>query len=105
METPKVTIVIVNWNGWEDTIECLKSLYHVNYTNFNIIIVDNHSQDDSVKKIKDYIENKKLILIVNDENYGFAEGNNIGIRYAQKNFNPDYILLLNNDTIVDKEFL
>jgi GT2 family glycosyltransferase len=46
-----------------------------------------------------------LILLKNDKNYGFAEGNNIGIRFALKNFNPDYILLLNNDTVTDKDFL
>jgi len=49
--------------------------------------------------------NKKLILIKNEKNYGFAEGNNIGMRYALKALNPDYILLLNNDTVVDKGFL
>ena len=46
-----------------------------------------------------------MILIKNKKNYGFAEGNNIGIRFALKNLNPDYILLLNNDTVVDKDFL
>ena len=48
---------------------------------------------------------RRLILIKNDENAGFAEGNNIGIRYALNYLNSDYILLLNNDTVVDKEFL
>ena len=46
-----------------------------------------------------------LIIIKNEKNYGFAEGNNIGIRFALKNLNSDYILLLNNDTVVDKDFL
>ncbi len=105
MENPKVTIVIINWNGWEDTIECLESLYRIDYPNYEIIIVDNHSHDDSVKKIKDYSKGKELIIIENEENYGFAGGNNIGIQYALKNFKPKYILLLNNDTIVDEDFL
>jgi len=102
---PLISIIILNWNGWKDSIKCLESLYQINYSNFNIILVDNASKDDSVKIIKDYAENKKLTLIENEKNYGFAEGNNIGIRYALKHLNPEYILLLNNDTIVNKDFL
>ena len=134
---PKVSIIILNWNGWEDTVECLESLFQINYTNYNVVLVDNHSEDNSIEKIKEYskgliqvpsefynynLDNKplkivnaledplstdknSLILIENDENYGFAEGNNIGIDYAMKTLNPDYILLLNNDTVVDKYFL
>jgi len=45
------------------------------------------------------------VIIKNEKNYGFAEGNNIGIRYAMKAFNPEYVLLLNNDTVVDPRFL
>lgn len=141
-----VAIVILNWNGWEDTVECLESLYQINYPNYEVILVDNNSSNDSVEKIKDYTEGKikveseffeyntdnkpieieeyskeeseskfnksslshdrdHLILIKNDKNYGFAEGNNIGIRYALQNLNVDYMLLLNNDTVVDKDFL
>ena len=146
---PKVSIIILNWNGWKDTIECLESLYQINYSNYDVILVDNNSQDNSIEKIKKYSEgeilieskffkyhpenkpikiieytreeaesggekeneikdlpsNRKLILIKNEKNYGFAEGNNIAMRYALKTLNPKYILLLNNDTVVDKEFL
>ena len=105
MENPKVAIVIINWNGWEDTVECLESIFQIDYPNYEIIIVDNRSQNDSVKRIKDYSEGKELTIIENEENYGFAGGNNIGIQYALKNFKPKYILLLNNDTVVDKDFL
>jgi GT2 family glycosyltransferase len=120
---PKVSIIILNWNGWEDTIECLESLYQITYPNYEVIVVDNGSEDESIAKLEIYCEgeikvesekeirdlpsNRKLIIIKNEKNYGFAEGNNIGMRYALKalNLNPDYILLLNNDTVVDKEFL
>lgn len=143
MKEPMVAIVLLNWNGWEDTIECLESLYQINYSNYRVILVDNNSSNESILKIKDYCngqikvkseffeynkDNKPiklkeyskeesesrtdkdltrnhLILIKNDRNYGFAEGNNIGIKYALKNLNADYILLLNNDTVVDKDFL
>ena len=47
---PRVSIIILNWNGWEDTIECLESLYQINYDNYNVILVDNDSKDESLKK-------------------------------------------------------
>jgi GT2 family glycosyltransferase len=146
---PKVSVIILNWNGWEDTIECIESLYQIDYPNYDIILVDNDSKDDSIQKIRNYCEgnikpkspffkyksdnkpvqifeynqdgdladpikieaynrlesNKRLILIKNKENYGFAEGNNIGIRFSLKELKPDYILLLNNDTVVEQHFL
>lgn len=146
---PKVSIIILNWDGWEDTIECLESVYQINYPAYNIIVVDNGSKGESITKIKEYasgnllvsseyfnytkdnkpislieyshedfkfkkhslekLENysleKKLILIKNNKNDGFAEGNNIAIRYALKFLSPDYVLLLNNDAVVDPHFL
>ena len=45
MKEPRVSIIILNWNGWKDTIECLESLYAIDYQNFDIILIDNHSQD------------------------------------------------------------
>ena len=51
---PKVTIIIINWNGWEDTVECLESLYNISYPNYNVVIVDNDSQDNSLARIKAY---------------------------------------------------
>jgi len=145
---PKVAVIILNWNGWEDTIECLESLYQITYLDYDVIIVDNGSENDSINKIKEYAKgkikikskffkynpnnkpikiieytrkeaegggkekeianlssNKKLIIIKNEKNYGFAKGNNVGIKYALKTLHADCILLLNNDTVVDKEFL
>jgi GT2 family glycosyltransferase len=146
---PDVSIIILNWNGWEDTIECLESLYQIIYPNYDVIVVDNGSEDESIEMIKEYAKgkmkvkskffeydpdnkpikiveytreeaeagggkekeivnissNRKLIIIKNEKNYGFAEGNNIGMRYALTALNPGYVLLLNNDTVEDKEFL
>jgi GT2 family glycosyltransferase len=145
---PNVSIIILNWNGWKDTIECLESLYKIDYLHYDVILVDNDSEDDSINKIREYckgeievkskffkyeksnkpikiieysdkdLESPKkdhkelsknkyplLTLIKNSENYGFARGNNIGILFSLKKLDPDYILLLNNDTVVDKEFL
>jgi GT2 family glycosyltransferase len=148
MSFPRVSIIILNWNGWKDTIECLESLYRITYPSYRVIVVDNGSKDGSIERIKEFAEgrieinskyfeydsknkpikvleyekeeaeiggreeeilnvppNRSLILIKSGKNYGFAEGNNIAIRYALKALNPEYILLLNNDTVVDKEFL
>ena len=146
---PRISILIINWNGWRDTIECLESLYQIDYNNYNLILIDNGSENRSLEEIRAYLngqkpitskfveytsENKpvkileytnnevksgggredeiadlpsrkKIVIIRNDKNYGFAEGNNIGIRYALKSQNTDYILLLNNDTVVKSDFL
>jgi len=145
----RVSIIILNWNGWKDTIECLESLYRITYPNYDVIVVDNGSQDDSLQRIKEYAEGKikvnskfveynpsnkpinvfevteenakggkfnrplyekydvdrRMILIRNKNNYGFAGGNNVGVKFALGVLNPDYILLLNNDTVVDPKFL
>lgn len=104
LKQSKVSIVVLNWNGLVDTVECLESLKRITYTDYDVIVVDNGSHGDDAKVLKrkfgDYVH-----IIENDKNYGFAEGCNIGLRYALANHNPDYILLLNNDTIVDPNFL
>ena len=104
MNYPQVSIIILNWNGLEDTVECLQSLKGITYPNYNVIVVDNGSVGGDVEglrtKFKDYIH-----IIANDKNYGFTGGNNIGMRYALKNCKPESFLLLNNDTVVDSDFL
>jgi hypothetical protein len=146
---PRVSIIILNWNGCRDTVECLESLYQISYPYYDVILVDNGSKDGSLESIEKYAEghmavdskffefsgdnkpievlectkggsetgalpgaafaalssNKKMVLIKNDKNYGFAEGCNIGIRYAFAALQPEYILLLNNDTVVKNDFL
>jgi len=101
---PKVAIIILNWNGLEDTIECLESLKKMSYTNYDVIVVDNGSEGNDVEVLRDKY-GEWAHIIENDKNYGYAEGNNIGLKYALKNSNPDYILLLNNDVVVDFHFL
>lgn len=102
MKLPKVSIIILNWNGKSDTLECLTSIQKINYSNYSIIVVDNDSSDGSVPAIRASFPN--ITLIVAGKNLGFAEGNNVGMRHALES-NTDYILLLNNDTWVDKNFL
>ena len=97
---PKVFIIILNYNGWKDTRECLKSLEVLNYNNFEVIVVDNGSKE----KLKCESLNFKIVQFFNKENLGFSRGNNIGIKYALEN-NTNYILLLNNDIIARPDFL
>ena len=98
----KVSIIILNWNGLQDTVECLESLTKITYPNYEIIIVDNGSSDGSVETLRSkfpYIQ-----MIENKINKGFAGGNNQGIKYAVEN-GAAYLLLLNNDTVVAPDFL
>ena len=95
----KLSIILLNYNGYEDTINCVKSIQKSkNLKNYDIIVVDNKSPDDSLKYLRKV---KDIILIESPSNDGFACGNNIGIKYALEH-NSDYILLLNNDTEVDE---
>jgi GT2 family glycosyltransferase len=99
---PKVSIIILNWNGLHDTLECLKSIYELNYSNFEVVVVDNGSIDNSAEIIKRCFA--EAILIANEKNLGYATGNNIGIRYAL-NRGAQYVWLLNNDTVVEAQSL
>lgn len=100
---PRISIIMLNWNSIDDTRECLESLRKVTYPNYDIIVVDNGSEGDDAKLLSSEYGNQAMI-ISNAENLGFPEGNNVGIRQALKK-GSDYCLLLNNDTIVDPEFL
>ena len=102
MNKPLVYIITINWNGLEDTLECLGSLEKINYSPYRIIVVDNGSKDNQAAVIK---EKYPLIeLIENIKNEGFVNANNQGIEVALTQ-NAKYILLLNNDTTVKNDFL
>lgn len=99
---PLIYIILVNYNNYEDTLECVKSLKNCTYKNYNIIVVDNASNNASINELRKY--KNEYILIEAKENLGFSAGNNVGIKFAI-NHGADYILLINNDTVVDKGFL
>jgi GT2 family glycosyltransferase len=99
---PKVTVIIPNWNGIDHIVECVKSLVKVDYSNFDVIVVDNHSEDGSPEAIEGSFPNVQIIR--NSQNLGFAEGCNVGIRQAMKS-GCAYVWLLNNDTVVDARSL
>jgi GT2 family glycosyltransferase len=100
---PNVSIIILNWNNYEDTIKCLVSVFQIDYPNYQVIVVDNASSDDSVKLIGTSFPDQ--LIIENSSNLGFAAGNNVAINYAVDTLKSDYVFLLNNDTIVDPFFL
>ncbi len=100
---PLVSIIILNWNGLEDTRECLRSLSHASYSNRRIIVVDNGSEAPEAETLRDEFGDS-VHLIQSETNVGFAAGANLGIRHALQN-GADYALLLNNDTTVDPMFL
>jgi GT2 family glycosyltransferase len=99
---PLVAIVILTWNGRNDTLECLASLQGVTYPGRKTIVVDNASADGTAEAVKARFPEAEVI--VNAGNLRFAGGNNAGIRRAL-GLGADYILLLNNDTDVDPGFL
>ncbi|MDD2366348.1 MAG: glycosyltransferase family 2 protein [Desulfuromonadaceae bacterium] len=123
----RVYIILLNWNGWRDTVECIESLLLLEYPNFRIVLCDNGSNDGSLDKIKDWANRRSvryfecqrtlaesgvsersdaiLTLISNGENLGFAGGNNVGIRYAITRKDGYYFWLLNNDTVVKPDAL
>lgn len=122
-----VCIILVNWNGWRDTLECLASLHKIPGKQHRIVVCDNGSTDDSVQQIAAWAQklgiackqydragaekgkersiNLWLTVIRSDENLGFAGGNNLGLRYGLAQDRFDYFWLLNNDTVVQPDSL
>jgi GT2 family glycosyltransferase len=98
----KTFIIILNWNGKHDTIECLHSLATVKGSHIETVVVDNGSTDGSAATIRELFPH--VTVLETGSNLGYAEGNNVGIRYALKHGGCD-VLLLNNDTVVDPDIL
>lgn len=94
---PQVVIIVLNWNGLNDTLECLESLSRLDYPVYEVMVVDNGSSDGSVSVIRERFP--FVTVIENGENLGYVGGNNIGLRHVLAQ-GVDYALLLNNDTEV-----
>lgn len=125
----RVQILLLNWNGWRDTIDCLRSVYELAYPNFGLVVCDNGSGDGSLDRIREWAEHPSrhprigtvvqidrqgaetgsptadLVLIQTGDNLGFAGGNNVGLRYLLRRDECEYIWLLNNDTVVAPDTL
>ncbi|MEK7201986.1 MAG: glycosyltransferase family 2 protein [Patescibacteria group bacterium] len=125
--SPKVFIIVLNWNNAPDTIECLESVFKLKGHDYQVVICDNDSADNSKAKIWDWlvrhnhVVNKimesdldqikspldaEVVLISNEQNYGYAGGNNRGLRYAlAAGADQDFVWIINNDTTFDPEAL
>jgi len=101
-QIPTVFCVVLNWNGWRDTIPCLQSLIEQDYPALQVLVVDNASTDDSVHRIREAAP--AIELLQSDANRGFASGCNLGVRHALER-GADFVWLLNNDTIVSPDTL
>lgn len=123
--TPAVGVVILNWNGWRDTIECLESLFAARPAPARVIVVDNASRDDSVEQIVKWSKNvgvqvemrgederaervatdsRALTLIRSSRNRGFSGGNNVGLRFLATGPELTHFLLLNNDATIAADY-
>lgn len=122
-----VAIILVNWNCWTDTVECLDSLLRLAYANFRIVVCDNDSRDDSVARIREWALQQQvgyteypravaeaggdpaaaplLTLIKAGANLGFAGGNNVALRHVLVRKEAGFCWLLNNDTVVEPDTL
>jgi GT2 family glycosyltransferase len=98
----KVAIIVLNWNGLKDTLACLASLKRLDYSAYEVVVIDNGSTDNSVEMIR--VTHPWVTLIETGENLGYVGGNNRGLEYARQT-GADYGLLLNNDTEVSPNFL
>ena len=145
--SPRVDVLLLNWQGWRDTIECLESVFRQRYDNYRVIVCDNDSPDDSVDRIRAWAAGEEratapeghplaglsqppvakpvalreydrgeaerggdgtdapLTIIRTGGNYGFAGGNNVGLRYILARGDTDFVWLLNNDTVVAPDAL
>jgi GT2 family glycosyltransferase len=100
---PQVVTIIVTWNSAKDIQDCLQSLRKQDYADHKIVVVDNNSTDNTVELIKQNFP--EVILIQTGKNLYFAGGNNFGIDYALQNLNPEFIAVLNPDTLVQPNWL
>lgn len=105
MKKDKIAIIVLNWRQSDLTINCVKSLLVNNYENYRIFLVDNHSQDGSEEKFKEEFGNNPMVKILQTyDNLGYAGGNNWAIKTLGEN-SFDYICILNNDTLVDRNLI
>ena len=101
-QEPSIVIIVLNWNGFSDTVECLESLRRLNYGNYKTVLVDNDSANDESRRLAGRFP--EVHLIANSQNRGFAGGNNDGIQWALQR-SCDYIVNLNNDCLVEPDWL
>lgn len=98
-----IVFIVLHYKNIKDTLECIESIEKLKFTNYKIVVVENGSLDSSTEKLKDIQGNVDVVF--NNINYGFAKGNNSGIRYARDKYNPKFYVVINNDIIINQETL
>jgi GT2 family glycosyltransferase len=100
----KVAFVILHYRTFDDTVECVQSIHeNVIFDPFDIIVVDNGSDNNSGALLQEkYKDHPSIIIILNEKNLGMAEGNNIGYNYARKELKTEFIFMINNDTVIEQ---
>ena len=101
-DNPKIHLIVLNWNDKELSRKCLSSIEKVSYSNYEVLIVDNNSEDGSVEFFKQHFPNYDILSL--KDNLKYAGGNNAAVDYLQPN-EEDYLVFINNDTIVSSDFL
>lgn len=100
---PRVVLIVLNWNGWSDTTTLVDQLLHIQYPNYRIIIVDNHSKNNEGERLRSRYNNQVDVIITSD-NLGYSGGNNAALPLIQKG-QYEYVGILNNDLTVEADFL
>ena len=102
IDNPKIHLIVLNWNDKELSRKCLSSIEKVSYSNYEVLIVDNNSEDGSVEFFKQHFPNYDILAL--KDNLKYAGGNNAAVDYLQPN-EEDYLVFINNDTMVSSDFL
>ncbi len=105
MADTNITVIVLNWNSCERTILCIRNLLQGMSPRIQIMLIDNGSSDGSGQAFRTAFTAHEITLLCLDKNYGFSSGVNRGIRHVLQNSQPDYILLLNNDTNATSEII
>ena len=102
----EVCFLILHYLAYEMTKECVDTLLNVfGERNIHIVIVDNGSTNKTGMKLKEmYADNGQITVLINNENLGFAKGNNVGYRYIRERFRPRYLVAMNNDVLIKDPF-
>ncbi|UCD05136.1 MAG: glycosyltransferase family 2 protein [candidate division WOR-3 bacterium] len=98
---PLVYVLILNWNGRSLTVDCVEAVLKSDYPNFRVVVIDNGSTDDSVAFLRKRF-GRRIDIIENGKNLGYADGFNTGLKYAFQRQGSDYCLVMNNDTVIDR---
>ena len=96
----EISFLILNYNNYVETFNCIDSIYKLNISKWNAVVVDNGSSDGSYDKlVEKYNNDNRIVVIHSEKNLGFSAGNNLGYAYIRENYSPDFVVVTNNDIL------